>query len=98
MLKDLFDFFDRKGLLSPAILAVALLGVVYFQSTVDADQRKSIDDLYLRLGQIARSLEETSRNNAIATEQLRAIDERGTKSERELRRELEYRSSKEKHP
>lgn len=96
MLKDIFDFIDRKGLLSPTILAAALLGVVYFQTGVDADQRQSIDDLYVKVGQIARSLEETSRNNAIASEQLRAIDERGTKSERELRREMEYRASKEK--
>jgi len=96
MLKDIFDFIDRKGLLSPTILAAALLGVVYFQRGVDADQRENIDDLYVKIGQIARSLEETSRNNAIATEQLRAIDERGTKSERELRREMEFRTSKEK--
>lgn len=85
MLKDVFDFLAARGLLSPSILAVAIVGVVYFQSGVDADQRKSIDDLHSQQQIIAQRLEETSTNNRITAAILSRIDEHGTKAEMEHR-------------
>jgi len=92
MLKDIFDFLAAKGLLSPTILAVAIVGVVYFQSQVDADQRKSIGDLQEQTRVIAQQQAETSANLRLTAAILARIDDHGTKHEMELReRELDRR-------
>ena len=85
MLKDLFEFLAQKGLLSPTILAVAIVGVVYFQSGVDADQRRSIDDLHTQDKVITAQLQATSENLRVITVLLGRMDERGTKHEMEAR-------------
>ena len=63
------------------ILAVAIVGVVYFQSGVDADQRKSIDDLHTQDKVITAQLQATSENLRVITVLLGRMDEQGTKHE-----------------
>ena len=81
MLKDAIDFIAAKGLLSPSILAIALVAVVYFQSGVDAEQRKSLDNLNDQQKVISQQLVEVSTNNRITAIILSRIDEVGTKAE-----------------
>jgi predicted Holliday junction resolvase-like endonuclease len=92
MLKDAIDFLAAKGLLSPSILAVALVAVVYFQTGVDAEQRKSLDELHDQQKVISQSLNEAATNNRITAAILSRIDEHGTKHEMETReKELDRR-------
>ncbi len=94
MLKDIFDFLASKGLLSPTILAVAIVGVVYFQSGVDADQRKSINDLQSQQQVMTQQQAETSANLRLTAAILARIDEHGTKHEMELReKDMDRRES-----
>lgn len=100
MLKDAFDFLAARGLLSPGILALAVLGIVYFQSGVDAEQRASIEDLQVQDKIITQQLQATSENLKITAALLTRIDEHGTKHEMETRendlsrREMEIRRPK----
>lgn len=94
MLKDIFDFLASKGLLSPTILAVAIVGVVYFQSGVDADQRKSINDLQSQQQVMTQQQAETSANLRLTAAILARIDEHGTQHEMQLReKDLDRRES-----
>lgn len=94
MLKDIFDFLASKGLLSPTILAVAIVGVVYFQSGVDADQRKSINDLQSQQQVMTLQQAETSANLRLTATILARIDEHGTQHEMQLReKDLDRRES-----
>lgn len=92
MITDALKFLTERGLLSPTILAAALIAVVYFQTGVDAEQRKSIDDLHDQQKVIATRLEETATNNRITAAILSRIDENGTRSEMQHReKELDRR-------
>ena len=92
MIKDMFEFLASKGLLSPTIIAIALIAVVYFQSGVDAEQRTSIDGLNQQQRETSKSMEEASANNRITAAILSRIDEHGTKAEMQRQaRDMERR-------
>jgi len=80
MIKEMFEFLAEKGLLSPTIIAMALIAVVYVQSGVDAEQRTSINDLNQQQRETSQSMEEASANNRITAAILSRIDEQGTKA------------------
>jgi hypothetical protein len=81
MLKEAFDFLAQKGLLSPVILAAAMVAVVYFQSGVDTEQRDTLEDLKAQDRIITSQIQQTSENLKITAALLNRIDEQGTKHE-----------------
>ena len=80
MIKEMFEFLAEKGLLSPTIIAMALIAVVYFQGGVDAEQRTLINDLNEQQRATSKSMEEATTNNRITAVILSRIDEQGTKA------------------
>jgi hypothetical protein len=77
----MFAFLAEKGVLSPAIMALALIVVVAFQSGIDARQETAIADMQVQLKVITGHQVEVATLVSNTTKTLERIDDLGTKSE-----------------
>lgn len=92
MIGDILKFITERGLLSPTILAAALMAIVYFQSGVDAEQGEQIKVLQADQRVTSAQQAETAANLKATAIILDRIDNLGTKSEMQRReRELDRR-------
>lgn len=86
MMSDILKFITERGLLSPTILAIALVAIVYFQAGVDAEQGANIKALQADQRITSSQQAETAANLKATAMILDRIDNLGTKSEM-IRRE-----------